>query len=127
MHQVYPPPVQECTLLTPGTPCLLRWRGRGSQAGLHAAAHPTDHSMSHDTALLVIDMQERFRGGGLAESILSELNLTIDACRALGLPIVFTLHGHPLEGTPEEAVVKEGRRRGCGGGSGIGRGAAGQG
>lgn len=44
-------------------------------------------------ALLVIDMQQHFRGG-MAELLVARLNALADACRALHVPVVFTQHGH---------------------------------
>lgn len=43
-------------------------------------------------ALLVIDMQEFFRA--MAEPILPRVNNLVDACRAAGVPVFFTRHGH---------------------------------
>ena len=43
-------------------------------------------------ALLIIDMQEHFRP--IAAGVVTELNATIGAFRAAGLPVVFTQHGH---------------------------------
>lgn len=48
--------------------------------------------IAEKTALLVIDMQQYFRG--LAEPILSNVISLIDVCRASGVKIFFTRHGH---------------------------------
>lgn len=48
-----------------------------------------DHAHS---ALLVIDMQEKFRY--LGAKLLPELNLTIASCKSEGIPVIFTQHGH---------------------------------
>ena len=42
--------------------------------------------------LLVIDMQEHFRE--MAERCLPALNTLIDACHSLGIPVIYTQHGH---------------------------------
>lgn len=47
-------------------------------------------------------MQEHFRAG-MAEEVLQPLNALIDACRALGVPVVFTQHGHKGLDRPAEA------------------------
>jgi nicotinamidase-related amidase len=54
----------------------------------------------HGYALLVIDAQQQFLGG-VVESILQEVNSTIDLCHALKTPVIFTLHGHLFPGTYE--------------------------
>ncbi|GAB4823256.1 hypothetical protein N2152v2_010302 [Parachlorella kessleri] len=54
-------------------------------------------------ALVVIDMQEHFRG--IAEPIISELNHTIEACHLLGIPVIFTQHGHPDPRAEEQTNV----------------------
>lgn len=46
-------------------------------------------SMGMRPVLIIIDMQEHFRDG-MAERILPQLNSLIDACRRLGVPIIFT-------------------------------------
>ncbi len=48
--------------------------------------------IAEKTALLVIDMQQYFRG--LAEPILSNVISLIDVCRDNGVKIFFTRHGH---------------------------------
>ena len=42
--------------------------------------------------LLVIDMQEHFRE--MAEGCLPPLNALIDTCHSLGIPVIYTQHGH---------------------------------
>ncbi|KAL4420862.1 hypothetical protein ABPG77_002821 [Micractinium sp. CCAP 211/92] len=54
--------------------------------------------------LIIIDMQEHFRDG-MAERILPQLNSLIDACRRLGVPIIFTQHGHPDPVAEERSSV----------------------
>lgn len=49
--------------------------------------------------LLVVDMQQRFVP--MAESILEEVNQTIDTCRQLGAPVIFTMQGHLWPEAPE--------------------------
>jgi isochorismate hydrolase len=44
------------------------------------------------TALLVIDMQRCF--SGIAQSIFGNVMALIDACRSVGVPVIFTRHGH---------------------------------
>ena len=50
--------------------------------------------------LLVIDMQEHFRE--MAEGCLPPLNALIDTCHSLGIPVIYTQHGH-LDPEAEEA------------------------
>jgi nicotinamidase-related amidase len=48
------------------------------------------------SALLVIDVQCYF--ADLAAPALPALRRTVDACRALAVPVLFTRHGHPADG-----------------------------
>ncbi|KAH7300793.1 hypothetical protein KP509_24G078700 [Ceratopteris richardii] len=72
-------------------------------------------------ALLVIDMQEYFRG--IAAPIISAIQSTISTCRAAGIPVVYTRHAHKSpsdygmlgewwpdlihDGTPEAELIPE--------------------
>ncbi len=71
--------------------------------------------------LIIIDMQEHFRDG-MAERILPQLNSLIDACRRLGVPIIFTQVWDCMRGRAGGFGVGEGVRHGgqaCAYGSGL--------
>jgi nicotinamidase-related amidase len=54
-------------------------------------ARPTLPDSAH-TALLVIDMQEYFRG--IAGPIIANLSILIEAVHTAGWPVFYTQHGH---------------------------------
>lgn len=56
-------------------------------------------------SLLAATAQEHFRGDCGAERLVPELNRTIDLCHRLGVPVIFTQHGHPDPEAEEDTNV----------------------
>lgn len=56
-------------------------------------------------SLLAATAQEHFRGDCGAERLIPELNRIIDLCHRLGVPVIFTQHGHPDPEAEEDTNV----------------------
>jgi len=66
---------------------ISRW-----EAAVRPHARPITREAPAESALLVVDMQEHF--ASIAEPIVSTVRDAVIACRALGVGVVFTQHGH---------------------------------
>ena len=102
---------------------VARWRRE-----LRAYARPAPDADLPRSALLVVDMQRYF--AGICAPIVGRVAATVEACRVLGVPVIFTQHGHadPTldggmlgewwggdligEGTDEHALIDVGARPG---------------